>query len=84
MRYQLRYTPNNGLLTADAAATYKCQARQSMTPLKIRRGDRIRTCDPLVPNQMRYQLRYTPNNGLLQLTLRLFTKCQARQSSALS
>ena len=27
------------------------------------RGDRIRTCDPLVPNQMRYQLRYTPNNG---------------------
>ena len=24
------------------------------------RGDRIRTCDPLVPNQMRYQLRYTP------------------------
>ena len=27
------------------------------------RGDRIRTCDPLVPNQMRYQLRYTPNDG---------------------
>ena len=25
------------------------------------RGDRTRTCDPLVPNQMRYQLRYTPN-----------------------
>ena len=24
------------------------------------RGDRTRTCDPLVPNQMRYQLRYTP------------------------
>ena len=30
------------------------------------RGDRIRTCDPLVPNQMRYQLRYTPNNGHCQ------------------
>ena len=26
----------------------------------IRRGDMTRTCDPLVPNQMRYQLRYTP------------------------
>lgn len=24
------------------------------------RGDRIRTCDPLVPNQVRYQLRYAP------------------------
>ena len=32
------------------------------------RGDRIRTCDPLVPNQMRYQLRYTPNNGYCQKT----------------
>ena len=27
---------------------------------RIGRGDRTRTCDPLVPNQMRYQLRYTP------------------------
>gem|GEM_PF-2565985 len=24
------------------------------------RGDRTRTCDSLVPNQERYQLRYTP------------------------
>ena len=24
------------------------------------RGDMTRTCDPLVPNQMRYQLRHTP------------------------
>ena len=29
-------------------------------PFSSCRGDRIRTCDPLVPNQMRYQLRYTP------------------------
>jgi hypothetical protein len=28
---------------------------------QISRGDRIRTCDPLVPNQVRYQLRYAPN-----------------------
>ena len=28
----------------------------------FRRGDMTRTCDPLVPNQMRYQLRHTPNN----------------------
>ena len=26
----------------------------------LRREDRIRTCDPLVPNQMRYHLRYFP------------------------
>ena len=26
------------------------------------RGDRIRTCDPLVPNQVRYQLRHAPKN----------------------
>ena len=26
------------------------------------RGDRTRTCDSLVPNQERYQLRYTPQN----------------------
>jgi hypothetical protein len=28
------------------------------------RGDRIRTCDPLVPNQVRYQLRYAPEMSL--------------------
>ena len=27
----------------------------------LSRDDRIRTCDPLVPNQMRYHLRYIPN-----------------------
>ena len=27
------------------------------------RDDMIRTCDPLVPNQMRYQLRYIPTYG---------------------
>ena len=27
------------------------------------RGDRIRTCDPLVPNQVRYQLRYAPKKS---------------------
>ena len=33
--------------------------------LKIGRGDRTRTCDSLVPNQERYQLRYTslPESG---------------------
>ena len=28
---------------------------------KWSRGDRTRTCDSLVPNQERYQLRYAPN-----------------------
>ncbi len=27
------------------------------------RGDRIRTCDPLVPNQMRYQAAPLPESG---------------------
>ena len=27
---------------------------------KAGRGDRIRTCDLMVPNHARYQLRYTP------------------------
>ena len=27
---------------------------------KTGRGDRIRTCDLMVPNHARYQLRYTP------------------------
>ena len=33
--------------------------------LKVRsgRGDRIRTCDPLVPNQMRYQTALLPDEG---------------------
>ena len=33
--------------------------------LKVRngRGDRIRTCDPLVPNQMRYQTALLPDRG---------------------
>ena len=30
--------------------------------MDFRRGDRTRTCDSLVPNQERYQLRYTPNS----------------------
>ena len=29
------------------------------------RGDRIRTCDPLVPNQMRYQAALLPDMGSL-------------------
>ena len=37
------------------------QILQVFRVLHFGRGDRTRTCDPLVPNQMRYQLRYTPN-----------------------
>ena len=29
----------------------------------MRRGDLTRTGDPLVPNQVRYQLRYAPKAG---------------------
>ena len=35
----------------------------------LRRGDRTRTCDSLVPNQERYQLRYTPEELLRQSLL---------------
>ena len=60
MRYQLRYTPNNG--NCPKTALFHRMPSPSLTALcfSSRRGDRIRTCDPLVPNQMRYQLRYTP------------------------
>ena len=40
------------------------------------RGDRTRTCDSLVPNQERYQLRYTPKKLWLE-TVVLF-KCGAK------
>ena len=36
------------------------------------RGDRIRTCDPAVPNRVRYQLRYSPTYLCLQSTGHLF------------
>ena len=35
--------------------------RHSIKSISFCRGDRTRTCDSLVPNQERYQLRYTPN-----------------------
>ena len=41
------------------------------------RGDRTRTCDSLVPNQERYQLRYTP--VLFESSLEeAFLKCDAK------
>ena len=33
------------------------------------RGDRIRTCDPLVPNQMRYQAAPLPDLGYLSVAV---------------
>ena len=33
------------------------------TSFKPNRSDKIRTCDPFVPNEVRYQLRYTPMQG---------------------
>ena len=44
--------------------------------MDFRRGDRTRTCDSLVPNQERYQLRYTPKKLWLE-TVVLF-KCGAK------
>ena len=41
------------------------------------RGDRIRTCDPSVPNAVRYQLRYSPIQ-----TLHSTRDCPVRQSMA--
>ena len=39
--------------------------RRKVVFLKNGRGDRIRTCDPLVPNQMRYQAALLPDMGSL-------------------
>ena len=36
------------------------------------RGDRIRTCDPLVPNQVRYQLRHAPKTVSANITKILY------------
>ena len=38
---------------------------EKITLPKSGRGDRIRTCDPLVPNQMRYQAALLPDMGTL-------------------
>ena len=45
--------------------------KQSLSDFKfvrIGRGDRIRTCDPLVPNQMRYQTAPLPEELNAQLS----------------
>ena len=39
-----------------------------MTRFFESRDDRTRTCDSLVPNQERYQLRYIPNSYLVNLS----------------
>ena len=39
------------------------QAVDTSSIVKIGRGDRIRTCDPLVPNQMRYQTALLPESS---------------------
>ena len=45
--------------------------RRNASLLESGRGDRIRTCDPLVPNQMRYQAALLPDMGsLVQQCLR--------------
>ena len=43
---------------------YRLQRRETPTVQRLRaffcgRGDRIRTCDPMLPKHVRYQLRYT-------------------------
>ena len=42
-----------------------CKRKEETSKMELLfqgRGDRTRTCDSLVPNQERYQLRYTPVN----------------------
>ena len=46
------------------------------------RGDRTRTCDSLVPNQERYQLRYTPDRTDLDVNLVLNWALKNHQESA--
>jgi hypothetical protein len=47
--YQLSYIHRHVRIGAEGAARYG-------------RGDRIRTYDPLLPKQVRYQLRYAPRS----------------------
>ena len=39
---------------------YSNKKKQSLSWLSICRGDRIRTCDPLLPKQMRYRTALRP------------------------
>ena len=43
---------------------YSNKKKQSLSWLSICRGDRIRTCDPLLPKQMRYRTALRPENEL--------------------
>ena len=62
VRYQLRHTPKTdfSLFTQAFHLHYTATQPANCIAFYHRRGDRIRTCDPLVPNQVRYQLRHTP------------------------
>ena len=69
VRYQLRHAPNNGFFTNLKPFELHRQnkaTRQWLYFLNCCRGDRIRTCDPLVPNQVRYQLRHAPKTGIFK------------------
>ena len=47
--------------------------------LNFSRGDKTRTCDPLVPNQVRYQLRHAPIDGAKLAFFFKLTNTHARQ-----
>ena len=50
------------------------------------RGDRTRTCDILVPNQVRYQLRYAPNYFYLMIpcSTKIFFRALTERSTCSS
>jgi hypothetical protein len=60
--------PTGGAAEANETGRFTNEKRVSqryrLTLMKNGRGDRIRTYDPLVPNQMRYQAALHPDKAL--------------------
>ena len=51
---------NHPTLCANCVQLKKVPNAYRLKPLSLSRGGQTRTDDPLLPKQMRYQLRYTP------------------------
>ena len=72
LRRQMLYPAELRVLTMTEVRSYKMLLSPTRIPwgtlVGLSREDRTRTCDPLVPNQMRYHLRHFPiNNNLKNL-----------------
>ena len=66
VRYQLRHAPKTDFINQERLLYSITLPVKSIIVFYCCRGDRIRTCDPLVPNQVRYQLRHAPKTSCIK------------------